>query len=285
MPGFYEIVSRKILPYNNLFAIIFVLVVFSVAGYYIYANNNYKKYSINEKIFGSDNKTGANSNQIAESKSGSKKMSDQDKTILIVVSLFSGLAIIYGIYYLFGSSSTAPVAAVSTGAPASVPSSGIFSQFLSIFKLKSARGSDNNSIALYLLATGALMFGYVMYHYFYTPKYTNPVKKNKVAKAGSTITVHFFTADWCPHCRKAKPAIDDFEKEYSNKKINGRKIIINRVDCTDSEVEEVSKQINQFNVTSFPTVKISDNSGNVFDFDAKITHENLKEFVNSVVNN
>jgi thiol-disulfide isomerase/thioredoxin len=129
------------------------------------------------------------------------------------------------------------------------------------------------------------MFSYLMYHYFYTPKYTNPVKKNKVAKAGSTITVHFFTADWCPHCRKAKPAIDEFEKEYSNKKINGRQILINRVDCTDSEVEEVSKQINQFNVTSFPTVKISDNSGSIFDFDAKITNENLKEFVNSVSTN
>jgi thiol-disulfide isomerase/thioredoxin len=271
MPGFYEIVSRKILPYNNLFAIIFVLVVFSVAGYYIYANYNYKKYSINEKIFGSDNKTGAKSNQIVESKPGSKKMSDQDKIILIVVSLFSGFAIIYGIYYLLGSSS------VSTAGPSvATASSGI---------LKSAKGSSDNTMAMYLLATGALMFGYVMYYYFYTPKYTNPVKKGKVAKAGSTITVHFFTADWCPHCRKAKPAIDDFEKEYSNKKINGRTIIINRVDCTDSEVEEVSKQINQFNVTSFPTVKISDNSGNVFDFDAKLTYENLKEFVNSVATN
>ncbi len=257
------------------------MVVFSVAGYYIYTHNNYKKYSINEKIFESDNKTGAKSNQIVESKTTSKKMSDQDKTILIVVSLFSGFAMIYGVYYLFGSSSTAPVAPAAT----SVPSSGIFDQFLSFFKLKSARGSSNNSIALYLLAIGAFMFSYLMYHYFYTPKYTNPVKKNKVAKAGSTITVHFFTADWCPHCRKAKPAIDEFEKEYSNKKINGRQILINRVDCTDSEVEEVSKQINQFNVTSFPTVKISDNSGSIFDFDAKITNENLKEFVNSVSTN
>ena len=256
------------------------MVVFSVAGYYIYTHNNYKKYSINEKIFESDNKTGAKNNQIVESKTTSKKMSDQDKTILIVVSLFSGFAMIYGVYYLFGSSSTAPVASAT-----SVPSSGIFDQFLSFFKLKSARGSSNNPIALYLLAIGAFMFSYLMYHYFYTPKYTNPVKKNKVAKAGSTITVHFFTADWCPHCRKAKPAIDEFEKEYSNKKINGRTIVINRVDCTDSEVEEVSKQINQFNVTSFPTVKIKDSNGSIFDFDAKITHENLKEFVNSVSTN
>ena len=140
-------------------------------------------------------------------------------------------------------------------------------------------------MGFYLLAVAAIMLIYFLYHYLYTPKYTNPAKKDKVVKAGSTITVHFFTADWCPHCRKAKPAIDEFEKEYSNKKINGHTILINRVDCTDSEVEDVSKQINQFNVTSFPTVKIKDNNGNVFDFDAKITNENLKEFIDSVAKN
>lgn len=292
MPGFYEIVSRKILPYNNLIAIIFVLVIFSVAGYYIYTNYNDKKYSINDKILGSDEKTDTKSKRKkmfdfgkgGKGGKGPKNLTKNDNTVLIVVGLFSVCIMIYGVYYLFnGSSVAAP--APTTGATASVASSGIFSQILSFFKLKSARGSNDNSIALYLLATGALMFGYLMYHYFYKPKYTNPVKKDKVVKPGSTITVHFFTADWCPHCRKAKPVIDEFEKDYANKKINGRIILINRVDCTDSEVEEVSKQINQFNVTSFPTVKITDNNGNVFDFDAKITHENLTEFLNSVSNN
>lgn len=276
MPGLYEIVSRKIVPYNNLFAVIFLLVVFSVAGYYIYTNYNDKKYSINDKIFGSgdNNESNSESNKLFGSEKGfkgAKKMTNSDNTVLTVVSLFSGFAIIYGIYYFFNGSS------VSTAGPSgATASSGI---------LKSVRGSSNNSMALYLLATGVLLFSYVMYHYFYIPKYTNPAKKSKPVKSGSTITVHFFTADWCPHCRKAKPDIDNFEKEYSNKKINGRTIIINRVDCTDSEIEEVSKQINEFNVTSFPTVKIKDSNDNVFDFDAKLTYENLKEFVNSVANN
>jgi thiol-disulfide isomerase/thioredoxin len=275
MPGLYEIVSRKILPYTNLFSVIFLLVVFSVAGYYIYTHYIYKKYSINDKIFGIDQKMDeSKSNKLfGKDGKGAKKMTENDNAILTVVSLFSGFAIIYGLYYFFNGSS------VSTAGPSgATASSGI---------LKSIRGSSNNSnsMAMYLLAIGVFLLSYVMYYYFYTPKYTNPVKKDKVAKTGSAITVHFFTADWCPHCRKAKPEIDEFEKEYSNKKINGRTILINRVDCTDSEAEEVSKQISDFNVTSFPTVKIKDSNGNIFDFDAKLTFDNLKEFVNSVANN
>lgn len=295
MPGLYEIVSRKISPYNNLFSVIFLLVVFSVAGYYIYTHYIDKKYSINDKIFGIDQKNDSKgkSNKLfgkdGKGSKGAKKISEND-TLLIVVYTFSAIAVLYGFYYFFNGSTTA---AAATAAAPTIPattsastSSGIFDKFLSFFKLKSAsRGSTNNTIAIYLFAIGALLFSYFVYHYFYTPKYTNPVKKDKVVKAGSTITVHFFTADWCPHCRKAKPDIDNFEKEYGNKKINGRTIIINRVDCTDSEVEEVSKQISDFNVTSFPTVKIKDSNGNIFDFDAKLTFENLKEFINSVANN
>jgi thiol-disulfide isomerase/thioredoxin len=318
MPGLYEIVLRKILPYNNLIAVIFVLVIFSVAGYYIYTNYIGTKNSITDSIFNFNDKTiGVGDKKKPTSKgtgkgtskgtsyNAVKKMSKKDETIVIVVFSVVGFLIICGLYFwLSGSTSSSTGSGSSSsssgsgsgtvsGSSGSVSGSssgvsapsGLLSQVLSVFKIKSAKSSSNNVMAFYLLAVAAIMLIYFLYHYLYTPKYTNPVKKDKVVKAGSTITVHFFTADWCPHCRKAKPAIDEFEKEYSNKKVNGRKIIINRVDCTDSEVEEVSKQINQFNVTSFPTVKIKDNKGNVFDFDAKITNENLTEFVNSVAKN
>ena len=96
------------------------------------------------------------------------------------------------------------------------------------------------------------------------------------------ITVYFFTADWCPHCRNAKPAIDEFQTEYDNKIINKKTISIKRVDCTDSEIAEVAEQIAHFNVTSFPTVKIQDSNGKIFEFDAKITNANLENFVKTV---
>ena len=103
------------------------------------------------------------------------------------------------------------------------------------------------------------------------------------APATNTFTMYY--ADWCPHCRNAKPTIDNFEREYNNKEIANKTIKIVRVDCTDSELTAVSKQISDFNVTSFPTVKIKDSDSNTFEFDAKITKENLVGFVESVANN
>ena len=80
--------------------------------------------------------------------------------------------------------------------------------------------------------------------------------------------------------------IDEFERDYNDKEIATGKIIkVSRVDCTDSEVAAVAKQINDLGVTSFPTVKIKDSGGNTFEFDAKITKENLVGFVESVANN
>jgi thiol-disulfide isomerase/thioredoxin len=158
MPGIYELASRYISPYYLPFVVVFLLIVFIVAGYYIYTNYVGMKDSRNKAIYQpTDEKTGAN-----------------------------------------------------------------------------------------------------------------------------IITVYFFTADWCPHCRNAKPAIDEFQTEYDNKIINKKTISIKRVDCTDSEIAEVAEQIAHFNVTSFPTVKIQDSNGKIFEFDAKITNANLENFVKTV---
>ena len=35
----------------------------------------------------------------------------------------------------------------------------------------------------------------------------------------SEAKLMFFSADWCPHCKKAKPEWDKFSSEYANKEI------------------------------------------------------------------
>jgi hypothetical protein len=52
------------------------------------------------------------------------------------------------------------------------------------------------------------------------------------------------------------------------------------VDCTDSEKPATAQMISQFNVTSYPTIKMV-KDGNTYEFDAKITEANLEEFVKS----
>lgn len=191
MPGFYELVTRYVSPYYFPVVVVFLLVIFIVAGYFIYSNYMGEKDSRNDAIY-------QPTDDVGESSDGNNK-------------------------YFW-----------------SLP-------------------------------------------WFGEKKYTDD--KNMIVDAGKDVRIYFFTADWCPHCLKAKPIIDEFERDYNNKTINGHKVIVVRVDCTDSEIPEIAKQINEFNVTSFPTVKIKDSKGNVFEFDAKITHENLENFVKSVANN
>ncbi len=191
MPGIYELASRYISPYYLPFIVVFLFVLFSLAGYYIYT-------------------------------------------------------------YYYGTQKNKPddADAESKGDKESKPEN-VFEWLKGFWNRKE--------------------------------KYKN--ENQQIVKPGEIITVYFFTADWCPHCRNAKPAIDQFQKEYHDTKINNKKISITRVDCTDSEIKDVAKQIDHFNVTSFPTVKIQDSNGKIFEFDAKITNDNLENFVKTVANN
>ena len=96
--------------------------------------------------------------------------------------------------------------------------------------------------------------------------------------APKDATVYFFFADWCPHCKKAKPVWSQFTNKYNGKVVNEYKIICIPVDCTDAEKPETAQMISQFNVISYPTVKMV-KDGNTYEFDAKITDANLEEFV------
>ena len=60
--------------------------------------------------------------------------------------------------------------------------------------------------------------------------------------------------------------------------MNGSKIVCVPVDCTDAENPETAQMISQFNITTYPTIKmVKDNI--TYEFDAKITEANLDEFV------
>jgi thiol-disulfide isomerase/thioredoxin len=130
--------------------------------------------------------------------------------------------------------------------------------------------------------------GYYMYNYYIDTQ----AEKEKNAEIyqpsdGKVVRIFFFTADWCPHCKSAKPAIDDFDKKYNGKVVKGQKIVINRVDCTNADEPDVAKLIDTYSVKSFPTiklVKIGDNGKEeIYEFEAKINEQHLDDFINSAI--
>lgn len=276
MLGLYDLFRRFISPYYFRIIIVFVFSIFSIAGYYTYKNFIDKKSTILDEIHqpkddidtgkgGSTSESASASEGDSEKKDASSKSTPPSLNIFYISLIFLGSALFMGLIW--------------------------------VVYVKGFGGVDNFNVGsmiktiFAITLTGTAIAAVNMYSsdiqkpWIDSKKYKKDYS-NKIVKPVDTLNVYFFTADWCPHCRNAKPEIDNFEKEYGNGvQIHGHTIKIIRVDCTDSEVESVAKQISDFGVTSFPTVKIVDGNNNKFEFDAKITKENLVGFVKSVANN
>jgi thiol-disulfide isomerase/thioredoxin len=91
----------------------------------------------------------------------------------------------------------------------------------------------------------------------------------------------FFSVDWCPHCKTAKPEWEQLKAEYKDKKINGYKVIFTDIDCT-KETAQVEKLMNTYKIEGYPTIKLL-KDGQVIDYDAKPTKETLVKFLNTVL--
>jgi thiol-disulfide isomerase/thioredoxin len=90
-----------------------------------------------------------------------------------------------------------------------------------------------------------------------------------------------FYADWCPHCKTAKPIWEELKAEYESKTINGYSIVFTEINCT-TETPEVEKMMNTYKVEGFPTIKLLKN-GQVIEYDAKPSKATLEQFLNTAI--
>jgi thiol-disulfide isomerase/thioredoxin len=98
---------------------------------------------------------------------------------------------------------------------------------------------------------------------------------------GNNVEIFLFSANWCPHCKTAKPIFETVESEYDGKQVNGRYIVFTKIDCTE-ETPEVDALMKKYNVEGYPTIKML-KDGKIIDFDAKPTKENLNKFIMTFV--
>jgi thiol-disulfide isomerase/thioredoxin len=165
------------------------------------------------------------------------------------------------------------------GLPIGEDSTSIFS------RIKSA-GSNLNSTTLIIIGAiivFAIIAG-VYYYYYVLPemkaKY-QPNSEHVPEGTSNTAELLFFYADWCPHCKTAKPIWNDLKAEYENKTINGYKVVFTEINCSE-ETAEVDKMMNQYNVEGYPTIKLL-KDGQVIEYDAKPSKETLTQFLNTVL--
>lgn len=153
-----------------------------------------------------------------------------------------------------------------------------------------------------------LIFVFIMVARYSFQVYFARRNKNKkfanVANANNTapiVAVYFFHVDWCPHCIKAQPEWDSFQKQYDNKEMGGYLVRCYDIDCTEDNGDaviqfdpnddastgikptsiKISELIQKYKIESYPTIKLTKDDL-VVDFDAKVTQANLVQFVSSV---
>lgn len=151
---------------------------------------------------------------------------------------------------------------------------------------KTAGGSLNNT---WLIVGCVILFaivGIFIYFYFVSPQLTAKFHPNSEhnttdTQGGKSAELLFFFADWCPHCKAAKPIWNELKTEYQNKTINGYQVVFTEIDCSE-ETAEVDKMMNQYNIEGYPTIKLL-KDGQVIEYDAKPSKETLTQFLNTVL--
>jgi thiol-disulfide isomerase/thioredoxin len=124
------------------------------------------------------------------------------------------------------------------------------------------------------------------YFYYVAPQMKAKYKPNSEqapigSESANEAELLFFFADWCPHCKTAKPIWNDLKSEYENKTINGYRVVFTEINCSE-ETAEVEKMMNQYNVEGYPTIKLL-KDGQVIEYDAKPSKETLTQFLNTVL--
>jgi len=110
------------------------------------------------------------------------------------------------------------------------------------------------------------------------------VEKGSSSGTGSSTKdaeILFFYADWCPHCKQAKPEWAKFKEETHETEVNGYRILCIDVNCT-SELGESGQLIKTYDVEGFPTVKMKAN-GKIIEYEAKVSKQNLDLFVKKML--
>lgn len=134
-----------------------------------------------------------------------------------------------------------------------------------------------------------LFLGIGIYYYNFHVKSKNVTSysaNNEYTSGGSDgkagqAEIMLFYADWCPHCKTAKPIWEEVKTEFENKTINGYNVLFTDVNCT-TETPEVEKLMSTYKIEGFPTIKLL-KDGQVIEFDAKPSKATLEQFLNTVL--
>ena len=137
-------------------------------------------------------------------------------------------------------------------------------------------------IGIVLLAALLTAVAFYFYNSYIAPRLNPTFVTNKELQTASAadsgvndVDVLYFYTDWCPFCKKARPAWDKIKEKYNEKPLNGKTLFFKEINCEKDE-----KMADQYNIEGYPTIKMI-KGDQVVDYDAKPTEKSLTEFLNT----
>tara|TARA_B100000963_G_C22125630_1_gene450989 strand:+ start:104 stop:526 length:423 start_codon:yes stop_codon:yes gene_type:complete len=128
-------------------------------------------------------------------------------------------------------------------------------EFIESIYYRFVRLSDLNK---FVVLFGLVTVFYVVFVYY------KRVVENMETEGG---VLRFFYANWCPHCRDAKPEWDSLVKRYKGN------VKLVKVDCTSD-----TKVAQKYGVEGFPTILLTKNGKNI-EYEGERVAEDIMEFL------
>lgn len=138
---------------------------------------------------------------------------------------------------------------------------------------------------LYIIFTiVVILLSIYMYYTYFAPlksKFSANNESPNEDNSANEAELMFFYADWCPHCKTAKPIWNDLVSTYENKMINGYRVTFTEINCSN-ETPHIEEMMNKYKIEGFPTFKLI-KDGQVIEYDAKPSKETLTQFLQTTL--
>jgi thiol-disulfide isomerase/thioredoxin len=125
-----------------------------------------------------------------------------------------------------------------------------------------------------IVAAVAVVAALVAAYYFY---FRRSSKKDAEPAERPTAQIIFFYAQWCPHCKKARPEWDKFSAKWNKQSLGGVTVVVSDVDCDADE-----PTANKYDITGYPTVKCILNQ-KIAEFDGAVEADALELFLRTCI--
>ena len=95
-------------------------------------------------------------------------------------------------------------------------------------------------------------------------------------KSVGTLRCTMYYVDWCPHCNDAKPEWDRIIDLFHGKTLNGKKILVTKIDCVKN-----ADEAKRLGINGYPTFKF-DLDGRQMDFSGDRKFDSFKQFIEKI---